>query len=28
MNVFAHEAAFKPARRGHGDPIGKFPEHI
>lgn len=28
MNAFPHEAAFKPARRGHGDPIGKFPEHI
>lgn len=23
-----HEASFKLARRGHGDPIGKFPEFI
>jgi hypothetical protein len=28
MSVFPHEAAFKPARRGHGDPLGKFPEYI
>lgn len=28
MATFPHEAAFKPARRGHGDPIAKFPEHI
>lgn len=23
-----HENGFKPVRRGHGDPIGKFPEFI
>lgn len=23
-----HETGFKPARRGHGDPIGKFPEFM
>jgi hypothetical protein len=25
MNLFPHEAAFKPARRGHGDPLCRFP---
>ena len=24
-DAYPHEAKFKPARRGHGDPIGKFP---
>lgn len=24
-NVYPHEAKFKPARRGHGDPIGRYP---
>lgn len=25
---FRHESSFKLARRGHGDPIGKYPEFI
>lgn len=25
INAFPHEAPFKPARRGHGEPLGKFP---
>lgn len=28
MNVFPHESAFKPARRGHGDALGKYPQFI
>ena len=28
MATFPHEAPFKPARKGHGDPLAKFPEHI
>jgi hypothetical protein len=27
-NKFPHEADFKLARRGHGDPLGKYPEFI
>ena len=28
MKKFPHEVDFKLARRGHGDPIGKYPENI
>jgi hypothetical protein len=27
-HAYKHESAFKLARRGHGDPIGKYPEFI
>ena len=27
-NRVSHEAKFKPARKGHGDPIARYPEYI
>lgn len=28
INKYSHENKFKLARRGHGDPIGKYPEFV
>ena len=28
FGIVRHETNFRPARRGHGDTIGKYPENI